>query len=324
MAKANMHDARRAKNDEFYTQFLDIDDEIDHYIDVLEGKVIYCNCDDPDISQFYAFFKDYFHELGLKRVIATCYKPVSLEDFGHGHEPAVCAVYDGHHEKRTNLQGNGDFRSYECIELLKEADVVITNPPFSLFREYLDQLIEYDKKFLIIGNINAITYRKVFSLIKNGDMWLGCNHISTFLLPNGRSKQVYCRWYTNLPNDKRTAKIELFAIYDEKEYPKYVNYDAINVDRVDRIPKDYYGVMGVPITFLDNHNPEQFEIIGIGVGKRFINLEGATGLPEKFVEDYFAGGGTGRYVPGHPILGYYRDDGKAHIPYARILIRRID
>ncbi len=284
----NLHKAKKEKNDEFYTRLEDIKAELKHYKEHFKEKVVYCNCDDPKHSNFVKYFIDNFEYLGLKRLIATCYV------FGHkGSKQAACFVYDGdendssisgrHEIEAYPLQGDGDFRSKECIELLKEADIVVTNPPFSLFREYVAQLIEYDKKFLIIGNMNAITYKEIFKLIKDGKLWLGVSIYSgdrEFGVPNNyplkasgyriddegkkyiRVKGV--RWFTNLEHGKRNEKLPLYKKYkgNEDKYPFYDNYNAINVDKVADIPCDVWEVpLGVPISFLDKWSPEQFEVI---------------------------------------------------------------
>jgi len=293
MGNKNIHRAKKAKNDEFYTRLEDIENELHHYRDCFKGKVVYCNCDDPRVSNFFHYFSYKFEDLGLKKLIATCYGHGDIEDFGHGDdESAVCIVYEG--DKNGNLipdreeieviplKGNGDFRSPECIEFLKEADIVVTNPPFSLFREFIDLMMEYNKKFLIIGNSKAITCKEMFKYIKENRMRLGYffNRTIWFEIPdtyeirkgkkfrindNGK-KEIKITggitWYTNLPIKKRNKKLIFVRKYNEKDYPKYDNYDAINVDKVADIPMDYYGVMGVPITFLDKYNPEQFEIVG--------------------------------------------------------------
>ena len=268
MAKNNnLHNAKRAKNDEFYTRLEDIEKEMCHYREHFRGKVIYCNCDDPKESNFFKFFSLQFEFLGLKKLISTGYK-----ENGHG----VAYIYEG--DKNENnlpddseirtyeLQGNGDFRSEECIEFLKEADVVVTNPPFSLFREYVSQLVEYGKKFLIIGNKNAITYKEIFPLIKENKLWLGVYSPSEYILPNGeKTKSVsgLCRWFTNLEHDHRNRPLDLTQRYDPRYYPKYDNYDAIECSKVMDIPRDYDGVIGVPITFLDKYCPTQFRIVGL-------------------------------------------------------------
>lgn len=261
----NLHSAKKAKNDEFYTQLTDIEKEMRHYKDFFKGKVVYCNCDDARESNFFKYFSLNFEHLGLKKLITTGYK-----ESGKG----VVLIYEG--DKNGNrmvedseiivreLEGNGDFRSEECLEFLKEADVVVTNPPFSLFREYVAQLMEYGKKFLIIGNKNAITYKESFPYIKNNELWLGITNPDEYRLPNGeitQSVKGLCRWFTNIPHNRRNTELDLFRKYSNEDYPKYDNYDAIEVSKVSEIPMDYEGVMGVPITFLDKYCPTQFEII---------------------------------------------------------------
>lgn len=269
--KDNLQRAKKAKNDEFYTQLTDIEKELQHYKTHFEDKIVYCNCDNPEWSNFYTYFKTHFDEIGLKKLITTHYHPTDevykLEVTQNG-------------EAKTPLKGNGDFRSQECIEILKEADIIVTNPPFSLFREYVAQLIEYNKKFIIIGNQNAITYKEIFPLIKNNELWLGVSihsgdrefrvpddyplRASGFRVDNKGQKFIRVkgvRWFTNLDYKERHEELILYKTYTEEEYPKYDNYDAINVNKTKEIPVDYDGVMGVPITFLDKYNPEQFEII---------------------------------------------------------------
>ena len=261
----NLHNAKKQKNDEFYTQLIDIENELKHYKEHFRNKVVYCNCDDPIESNFFKYFSLNFEHLGLKKLISTGYK-----ENGKG----VVYVYEG--DKNGNrmpdleeievkeLQGNGDFRSAECIEFLKESDIVVTNPPFSLFREYVATLVEYSKQFLIIGNKNAITYKEIFPLIKENKMWLGISSPNEYRLPNGEiTKQVngLCKWFTNLEHKKRNYPLDLYMKYSNEYYPKYDNYDAIEVSKTCEIPMDYEGVMGVPITFLDKYNPNQFEII---------------------------------------------------------------
>lgn len=311
---SNLHAANRAKKDEFYTQLSDIANELKHYRQHFAGKTVLCNCDDPFESNFFKYFALNFNSLGLKKLICTCYdgSPVAhsqlclfepQEPYGKQHKTRVphkiviTEVPDVNgdgaadladvewllkNDKNilTTLLGNGDFRSAECIELLKQADIVVTNPPFSLFREYIAQLVEYDKKFLILGNINAAHYAEIFPLLKMNKLWWG---IST----NGSNRWMrvpddykitpsmkivegvkYCfvngiMWYTNLDNNKRHEEIDLYKTYSPEEYPKYDNYDAIEVSRVESIPLNYEGIMGVPITFLNKYCPEQFEIVGI-------------------------------------------------------------
>ena len=287
----NFHNASKAKEDEFYTQLSDIEKELKHYKKHFKDKVVYCNCDDPRVSNFFHFFSYNFEKLGLKKLITTCYKNQSIDLFSQNNkEQAIYLEYDGDKNGNfepdpeeigiKNLKGNGDFRSKESIELLKQADIVVTNPPFSLFREYIAQLIEYDKKFLIIGSQNAITYKDVFQYFKEDKIWIGYKSGDmAFQVPEHyepretrywedeegqkwRSLGNIC-WFTNLDISKRDEDLILYKTYNEAEYPKYDNYDAINVGKVAEIPMDYKGKMGVPITFLDKYNPSQFEIIGL-------------------------------------------------------------
>lgn len=281
----NLHSAKKAKNDEFYTQKDDIEAELQHYAEHFRGKVVYCNCDDPESSEFWKFFVRVFNEWGLKKLIATHYEP-NEANFSYKLEavPDETGVVKMDAKPIiTPLPCNGDFRSAACIELLKEADIVVTNPPFSLFREYVAQLMEYGKKFLIIGPRNAITYKEIFPLIKDNRLWLGYGFSKSdayFRIPFEKSSEyapgVYnpetglvhfrnCHWFTNLEHQKRHEMLDLRGNYykdHEDEFPAYDNYNAINVDRVNDIPSDYDGAMGVPITFLDKYCPEQFEIVG--------------------------------------------------------------
>lgn len=281
--------AKTNKKDEFYTQLTDIESELQHYEKHFNNKVVYCNCDDPRISNFFKYFSTNFERLGLKKLITACYKEQEIDLFADKEpESAVYLEYIGSNNCNSvdrNIKPfieDGDFRSVESIELLKESDMVVTNPPFSLFREYVDQLIKYDKKFLLIGNINAITYKEIFKLIKENKAWLGINlgrGISGFIVPDhyelyGTEVQIdsagnriispnNCLWLTNLDTSKRHEDIVLSKTYsgNETQYPKYDNYDAINVDKTQDIPMDYCGFIGVPITFLHKFNPDQFEIV---------------------------------------------------------------
>ena len=311
MAKRNLDAAKAAKKDEFYTQLSDIERELQHYWPHFQGKTVLCNCDDPYESNFFKYFALNFNQLGLRRLICTCYNgsPVRgnelLLPFDYSDEAPrrqACKVEisevkdlngDGAvdlSDVRILLQNDrnvcapletGDFRSRECIELLEQADIVVTNPPFSLFREYVGQLMEYGKKFLIIGNVNAITYKEIFPLIMANELWLGPSITSgdrKFYVPDSYPlKAAGCgidesgrryirvkgvRWFTNLDHQKRHEEMDLVRRYSPEEYPKYDNYDAIEVSKTADIPRDYGGVMGVPITFLDKYTPEQFEIVG--------------------------------------------------------------
>ena len=280
-----------AKNDEFYTQLCDIERELSHYKEHFRGKTIFCNCDDPRISNFFKYFALNFNEFGLKKIISTCYKNQDVDLFTQNDcEKAVYIEYTGNPDDPTStdfstievkeLKGDGDFRSEECIELLKQSDIVVTNPPFSLFREYVAQLMKYEKKFIIIGNQNALSYKEIFPLVKDNKMWLGygfkggaAHFINTHYedyAAAGDHKEGMIRvsgvvWFTNLDIQKRHEELILYKEYTSEEYPKFDNYDAINVNKTSDIPKDYNGLMGVPITFFDKYNPDQFEVIdGIG------------------------------------------------------------
>ena len=310
--------ANKAKKDEFYTMLADIEVEIKHYRKHFKGKTVLCNCDDPFESNFFKYFAMNFNYLGLKKLIATCYQgsPVLGEEFEqlsmfeldgetpkrHPYKIEITEVIDSNGDgavdltdveyllrNRKNaltlLNGDGDFRSDECVDILKEADIVVTNPPFSLFREYVAQLIKHEKKFLIIGNVNAVTYKEVFPLIKENKMWMGYSIHSgdrEFRVPDDypleaagyrideqgrkyiRVKGV--RWFTNMDYIERHTDLDLWKTYTPENYPTFDNYDAINVDVTAEIPEDYFGIMGVPITFLDKYNPDQFEILGITLG----------------------------------------------------------
>lgn len=306
---SNLNNAKRAKKDEFYTQLTDIEKELRHYRKHFEGKTVLCNCDDPFESNFFKYFVLNFNRLGLKKLIATCYtgspiagKQLSLFDIiGDGkdkqdkpYKAVVTKVYDttgdggvdmldvaelfkqGENEL-TELYGDGDFRSEECLALLEEADIVVTNPPFSLFREYVATLMEHDKKFILIGNQNAIKYKEIFPLLQGNRMWLGYGfpgNVGFFESPyedvavssqhiEGLIRVSGVMWFTNLDIKKRHEEIILVRRYDPDKYLKYVNYDAIEVSKVVDIPCDYAGNMGVPITFMTQYNPDQFEIVGM-------------------------------------------------------------
>lgn len=351
--------ANTAKKDEFYTQLSDIEAEMRHYKEQFRDKVIFCNCDDPYESNFFKYFAMNFNFLGLKKLIATSYsgspvatKQLSLFDVkgldvpaGDARRPYKIEITEVNDENAdgavdlsdveyllknrknalTLLKEGGDFRSAECIELLKEADIVITNPPFSLFREYIAQLMEYDKKFIIIGSKNAITYKDIFKFIQEGRIWLGNgfpNGNAFFRIPAEYSREwadgVYnpetglvkfrnVGWFTNLDFKKRHETITLYKHYTPAEYPRYVNYDAIEVSKTAEIPCDYDGEMGVPITFLDKYNPEQFEIIG---SSRFVGRP----MSEFAAKGTYVAGGVRFYLPN--------GDGTYECLYDRIVIKR--
>jgi len=286
-----MQQAKKSKSDEFYTQLSDIESELQHYKNHFKDKVVYCNCDDARISNFFKYFAINFKVLGLKKFIASCYQEQKSDLFNTEEtEKGFFFEYTGKENETPSpnsnniihFKGDGDFRSPESIELLNQSDIVVTNPPFSLFREYVDQLVKYDKKFLIIGNINAITYKEIFKIIQENKAWLGINlgrGVSGFIVPEhyklyGTEARIdnlgnrivspnNCLWLTNLDNFKRHKDIELTRKYfgHEDEFPKYDNYDGINVDKTEDIPFDFDGCIGVPITFLHKFNPSQFELI---------------------------------------------------------------
>ena len=290
--------------DNFYTQLPDIERELSHYRDYFRGKTVYCNCDDPRVSNFFYYFSFNFKFLGLKKLITTCYKSRMKDYFSnHDSETAISLVYEGFRSGGNvplpeeigirELRGDGDFRSHESIELLKEADIVVTNPPFSLFREYVAQLIKYDRRFLIIGHQNAIGYRDIFELIKENKIWLGygfkggaahfiADGYKDYAVAGDHKKGMIrisgVHWFTNMDYKKRHEDLILYKTYNDKDYPKYDNYNAINVDKTKEIPMDYKGIMGVPITFMGKYNPDQFEVIGID---RFLVNE-LTGKSSRF------------------------------------------
>ena len=307
----NLHKAKKGKNDEFYTQLSDIERELKHYKHHFKDKVVYCNCDDPRVSNFFHYFSYNFDKLGLKKLITTCYKSQTWDLFSdNSSERAIYLEYNG--DKNGNkvpdpeeigihhLEGDGDFRSRESIELLKQADIVVTNPPFSLFREYVAQLIEYDKKFLIVGHQNAISYRDIFKLIQEDKIWLGYGFkggAAHFINTNyedyatagdhqeGMIRVSGVHWFTNLDISKRHDDLILYKTYlgNESEYPHYDNYNAIEVSKTKDIPMDYQGFIGVPITFLDKYNPEQFEILGLSASAGY--NEEIVGIPFLGIKD---------------------------------------
>lgn len=312
MGNSTLISARKAKADEFYTQLSDIEAELRHYKEHFRGKTVLCNCDDPFVSNFFHYFAFNFEALGLKRLITTCYRNQDWNLFSANKaEAAIWLEYNGDLNGNRvpdpeeigihRFHGDGDFRSAECVELLKQADIVVTNPPFSLFSEFIAQLLEYDKRFLVIGNQNAITYKDIFPLLRDNKMWIGYRfgdmsfRVPDYYEPRAtrywqdeqgkkwRSMGNIC-WFTNLDIPKRHEPMVLYERYDAEKFPYYDNYDAINVDRVDAIPCDYDGVMGVPVTFMGKYCPEQFEILGAteSEGKGFSNglwIEGTCAQP---------------------------------------------
>ena len=335
MANKNLNAAKTAKKDEFYTQLTDIERELQHYWPHFLGKTVLCNCDDPYESNFFKYFALRFNQLGLKKLICTCYDgspitgtqlslfsldaegnekktayKVEITEVGDMNGDGAVDLTDVEYLIQNNknvlsaLKGNGDFRSQECIELLKEADIVVTNPPFSLFREYISQLMEYGKKFLIIGPLNALHYKEVFPFVVKNHIWLGYNNgAKEYDNPyGGKQKMGNTGWYTNIDHNKRHEELDLVCRYSPEEYPHYDNYDAIDVGKVQDIPFDWEGVMGVPDTILGQLNPNQFEIIGLGSG----DLAKQIGISKNY--------------RGRTDLAFTRD-GKSKCPYSRILIR---
>ena len=368
MAKRNLDSAKTAKKDEFYTQMADIERELQHYWPHFHDKIVLCNCDDPYESNFFKYFALNFNQLGLKKLICTCFdgSPVQgnelLLDFGDFTEDPKKIAYKVEITEVRDLNGDGavdladvqyllkndknaisllkqhgDFRSAECIDLLKQSDIVVTNPPFSLFREYIGQLMQYEKKFVIVGHQNAITYKEVFPLIKDNKVWLGYGFkggAAHFFSPYediataGDHKKDMIRvsgvnWFTNLEIPKRNEEMDLVCRYSPDEYPHYDNYDAVNVDKTADIPCDYSGAMGVPITFLDKYCPEQFEIITLGIGEgnftptkkyqKFRNPETLESISDKRDFLLYVRKADGKYLTSE---GYRVDK-----VYARIIIR---
>ena len=342
----SLRKANKAKQDEFFTQLTDIEKELRYYKEHFKDKVVFCNCDDPEYSNFWKYFQNNFYFLGLKKLVSTHYNldgtpsyKMEIVRTDNGNQMGIPDYV------KTPLKQNGDFRSQECIEILKEADIVITNPPFSLFRDYVAQLMEYGKKFLIIGNQNAITYKEVFYLLQQNKMWLGYNNGDMeFVVPdyyepratryreeNGikyRSMGNTC-WFTNLDTAKRHEDIILYQNYTPEEYPHYDNFNAIEVSKVDNIPVDFDGVMGVPITFMYKYNPEQFEIVGItktwygGASKIYPNQIQVNANGKQSIVSKLNDGATLKLATAPAGKTHYIVDGEYYIQlYARILIRK--
>ena len=369
MEKRGLYTAKKNKADEFYTQLDVISAEMRYYREKFKNKIVFCNCDDPYESNFFKYFAMNFNFLKLKKLIATCYigSPIAntqLSLFEHEseenkttkapHKIEILEVDDYNKDGAvdladveyllrnkknalTRLKGDGDFRSPECVELLKQADIVVTNPPFSLFREYVAQLVEYEKQFIIIGNVNAITYKETFKLIRENRFWLGKSIHSgdrEFRVPDTYPLQAAgfrvdasgakyirvkgVRWFTNIDFEERHENITLYKKYSKEEYPTYENFDGININSVSDIPYDYLGIMGVPITFLDKHNPEQFEIIGLGISSSGLEAGARPYKPEhkKYRREVQKRGAVDGDL-------YMMIDGVVTVPYARVLIKRI-
>lgn len=380
MAKKDMQKAKNQKNDEFYTQLVDIEEEVRRYKTQFDGKVVICNCDDPFESNFVKYFILNFRELGLKKLIATCFdgSPISSQEFIPGnlfgedfkveysikkpiqtlvskaYKIEITSVVDYNNDGAidledakillnkpgvvTALKSNGDFRSEECLALLDEADICVTNPPFSLLREFIPTMIAHNKKFLILGNMNAITYKEIFPLIKDNKVWCGYKFNASIIFKTpyantepanrkyvlaheydpdeGYTKVKEIAWFTNLEIAKRAEGVILYESYTPDTYYTYHNYPAINVNEVKAIPADYYGPMGVPITYIDKYNPEQFTIINLS---RYIT--DSVGLDQAFVTNYNMHNKNAIPV-GYKDLGYYTKDNIAKIPYMRVIIKR--
>lgn len=339
MAKnANLNRAKDAKLDEFYTRREDIEAELSHYRDHFKDKVVYCNCDDPTWSEFWKFFVRVFKDWELKKLMATHYEP-DEKNFAYKLEICEDTNGDGKIDWRddptiTQIPCNGDFRNQICIDMLKEADIVVTNPPFSLFREYVMQLVEYKKSFLVIGPLNAVKYRDLFALIQDEQMWVGYSFPKIFRVPEGTSgKSVFVengitykkfgniQWFTNLDIPKRHVKLDLRGNYYKRGlFKRFANYDAINVDKVNDIPCDYEGVIGVPITYMNVHNPEQFDLLGRTGEIDWATSEDCdffTPPPEEERKIFKSQNKTWRVQNGY----YVTDDGIAHTIYDRIFIR---
>lgn len=329
---ANLSKAKNAKNDEFYTRLEDIEKELNEYDPaVFKDKTIFCNCDDPTSSNFWVFFHMNFNRLSLKKLITTHYNSDG--------SPSYAMTYDSKDPKndidfskgtKIPLKGNGDFKSDECIELLKQSDMVVTNPPFSLARKYVAELEKYDKKFIIIGDLNWITYKEIFPLIKDNKLWLGYTKVKEFKQPDGTYKKFGNKlWFTNVDTKKRHHKLETVYRWRKRKekypdlYPKYDNYDAIEVGKVLQIPLDYDGVMGVPITFLDKYNPDQFEILGMSKyrGKYGADWLGIKPIGQQWLDSYRAYGGKGHYSANMIVPVYSDKNGVPQSIYARILIK---
>ena len=338
----NLTKAKKNKKDEFYTQLSDIENELRHYKKHFKDKVIYCNCDDPRVSNFFHYFSYRFEQLGIKKLIATCYKNQNADLFSQNDsDKAIYLEYTGDKNGNRipdpeeigikNLKGDGDFRSKESIELLKEADIIVTNPPFSLFREYVAQLIEYDKKFIIVGHQNAISYKEIFKLMKENKIWLGygfkggAGHFINTQYEDyatagdhreGMIRVSGVHWFTNLDISKRHEDLILYKNYNSEEYPTYENFNAINVNKTKDIPIDYKGFIGVPITFLDKYNPEQFELIGLGISNSGIEIGVKPYKPEhkKYRKEVQKRGAVDGDL-------YMMENGEVKVPYARVIIK---
>lgn len=343
MEKKNTHllKAKLNKNDEFYTRYEDIEKELENYKDFLENKVIYCNCDKPSYpnkSNFCKYFEDNFERLKLKKVIFTFFNNSNnfnnpnflneLNDLNNLNKSYKVEIYNNDLNKKiiktSYFKGTGSFDDKACIEILKRVDMVITNPPFSLFDKFIDQCMRFNKKFLIIGNKNAMLYKNIFPHFMNNEIWLGMNNVNNFYQPDGKMKSFgNVGWFTNIENNRRNSILELNKEYklDKTQYPTFLNYEAINVSKVKDIPKDYEGVMAVPLSFIDSYNPNQFKIIGAGMNS-YNEILGIEIIGSEVLKKYKEQGGTGHYTENmHSLV--YEKDGKIHFPFKRIIIKKI-
>lgn len=323
----NLHLAKKIKNDEFYTKYDDIEKELQYYEKAFNGKIVYCNCDNPRYSAFWKYFHLNFKKLGLKSLLATHYQK--------GNEYSTAHLYTGNaNDDAITIFKDGDFRSHDCLNILDKCDIVCSNPPFSLAHDYLLMLLKRNKPFLIIGDINMLSYVDIFPYIRDNKMWLGNNPVKEFVEPNGNIKKFGNKiWLTNIDIQKKHKILELNKTYDEKYYKKYDNFDAINVDRIGDIPKDYNGIMGVPLTFLNVYNPEQFEIITLGSSPKLFT---ATKRYENLLRHNIDGTTTKEHICCNQCLTIAYDiipDRKIYFtasnsdkylvtPYKRLLIRR--
>lgn len=370
MANKNLNAAKTAKKDEFYTQLTDIERELQHYWPHFRDKIVLCNCDDPYESNFFKYFALRFNQLGLKKLICTCYNGSPVQgnelqlDFGDedqkprkpAYKVEITEVKDMNGDGAVDLSDvryllqndknilselkTGDFRDPECIELLKQADIVVTNPPFSLFREYVALLMKYEKKFLVIGHMNAIHYKEIFPLIQDNRIWTGYGFNLSLIYkspyenileanrkfvkqkgynPDECIKVPGICWYTNLDHNKRHEEMDLICHYSPEEYPTYANYNAIEVGKVTNIPVDYDGIMGVPTTFLDKYNPEQFRIIGCADDQDWLRSIGVQIMGKETIKKLRSQGNMAHVTANMNSL-YYIKDNKVFLPYSRIFI----
>lgn len=318
----NLCKAKIAKNDEFYTKYEDIEKEIERYKVHFKDKIVYCNCDNPDKSEFYLYFKVNFTALGLRKLIASFYDNSCIDSLWNYNKAskAFYRVFDGKSEKDTAFKGNGDFRSRESISILKESDIVCTNPPFSLFREFLNLLIKENKDFLILGSQNGFTYKDTLPLLLKGEITVDEAGTMTFKTPEGGESGKFNNicWYTNLHRDRSNDYLVPIKEYKEESYLRFINYDAIVIDKLSDIPKDYKGVMGVPLTFLYHADFSKWRLLGVtknaGIGRP---------LGKEFINLYFSQGNKGHYTPSMRVLGVIDREGNARIPYQRILIQKL-